>query len=153
MIAFVGVAALASAGAIASWFDTKQRRLPNWLALALLLAGLCYAALVGGLPQLGSHMLHAAIALCVGMALFAARVVGGGDAKYYAATAAWFSLSLGLQLLVWTALSGLVVLLVWSVLRRMKGKTAGFGSREQSDQLPYGVAIALAGVGLALVNL
>lgn len=138
--------ALTIAGLLASWFDIRERRLPNWLCLAIALAGLTFATFDGGVSALGWQALHATIALVVGMGLFAARIIGGGDAKYYAATAAWFGLSSGLHLLVNVALSGIVVLAVWGIARRARG-LAVF-QRGESDQakLPYGVAIALGAI-------
>lgn len=138
--------ALILAGILASWFDIRERRLPNWLCIAVALAGLASAMLAGGASALGWQALHAAIALVIGMGLFAARIIGGGDAKYYAATAAWFGLSAALQLLVSVALSGLLVLLVWAIVRRTKGLAVFQLGKSKEARLPYGVAIALGSI-------
>jgi prepilin peptidase CpaA len=135
--------ALIVAGLLASWFDIRERRLPNWLCLAVAFAGLTFATFDGGASALGWQALHATIALVVGMGLFAARIIGGGDAKYYAATAAWFGLSSGLYLLVSVALSGFVVLVVWAIVRRAKGLAVFQRAKNTEAALPYGVAIAL----------
>src|SRR3546814_2063409 len=56
---------------------------------------------------------HAAIALVVGMVLFGMRIVGGGDAKYYAALALWFRLGEAWRLLAFVSLAGAVFFLAW----------------------------------------
>jgi prepilin peptidase CpaA len=141
--------ALIVAGMLASWFDIRERRLPNWLCVAVAVAGLISATLDGGATALGWQALHATIALVVGMGLFAARIVGGGDAKYYAATATWFGLSLGLQLLVNVALCGFLVLAVWAIARRAKGLAVFQRGESNEARLPYGVAIALGAIATA----
>ena len=123
-------ALLIAAGAFASWSDTFHRRIPNWLSAATAVAGLITGFLLGGLPALGSQAAHAAIALIVGMVLFRFGVVGGGDAKFYAAVAAWFRLAQA------------TMLLVWFVLRRIQGKPIRQRSNKPGDSLPYGIAIA-----------
>jgi len=121
--------------------DIRERRLANWLSLALLLFGLAHGFSLGGFAELGWHGAHAAIALLVGMALFALGVIGGGDAKFYAGVAAYFPISAGLDLLLWVALSGGVAVIGWfglrMVLRREKPSPESLQAK-----FPYGVAIA-----------
>ena len=110
-----------------------------------------YAARAGGWPTAGNHALHALIALVVGAGLFAMRVIGGGDAKFYAAVAAWFSLHDAVWLLVLVSLSGLVLLVVWIGARMLSGRPI----RKQGaglNGLPYGVAIAVGAAILILVG-
>ena len=115
-------ALLIAAGVVASWGDLFQRRIPNWLCAVTAIAGLALGLVVGGLPLLGWQMLHAAIALMAGMLLFRIGLIGGGDAKFYAAVAAWFPLAGAPRLLMSVALSGLALLVVWFVYRRAMGK-------------------------------
>jgi prepilin peptidase CpaA len=74
-------------------------------------------------------------------------VFGGGDAKFYAAVAAWFALGKAVLLLVSISLSGLALLVVWFSYRRMRrlpiGRSAG---GTHFDSLPYGVAIGSGAV-------
>lgn len=134
--------------AYGAFSDFKWRRLPNWLALALLVYGLTWAGTSGGMSALGWHSAHTAIALIVGMALFATGGFGGGDAKFYAGTAASFALQQGVALLLWVSIIGLVTMLGWVILKRLPP----FSNRKrQGDfaKFPYGVAIALGGAGYA----
>jgi prepilin peptidase CpaA len=139
--------ALVLLGLVASWLDVSVRKLPNWLSLLTLATGLAVALSSSGLPAIGSHLAHAAIALLAGMVLFRFGIVGGGDAKFYAAVASWFSLSTAAGLLVAVSLSGLVIFLVWFVWRRLTKQPIRAPSPDStSDKLPYGIAIAAGGI-------
>lgn len=127
--------------------DILQRRLPNWLSLALLVSGLVFAFTNGGLEAIGWHGAHAAIALAVGMALFAGGIIGGGDAKFYAGAAAWFPLSEGFALLLTVSLAGLVAIIVWFGSRRVF-KPGPIDKDSLYAKFPYGVAIAGGGLWL-----
>jgi prepilin peptidase CpaA len=146
-----GLIGLAVIGLVGSWLDATQRRLPNWLSALGLVAGLALAFATGGLDSVGSHGLHALVALLGGMALFAMGVIGGGDAKFYAGMAAWFPLSLGLNLFVAVAMAGAGLLLCWAIIRKIKGKAVFTRNSGPADGLPYGVAVAAGTMLVALV--
>jgi prepilin peptidase CpaA len=138
-IALLPAALLAAAGA---YLDIRHRRLPNWLCAALALAAATGLALWAGADALPWAMLHAAMALVVGMLLFAAGLIGGGDAKFYAAAALSVPaspLAGPLGMLGWTSAAGLVLLIGMAIGRRMLGVP---GSFMKGWQVPYGVAIA-----------
>jgi prepilin peptidase CpaA len=140
--------------AIGALSDIKDRRLPNWLSLLLLIFGLGHAFALGGLADLGWlqamgwHLLHAVIALAVGAALFAGGIFGGGDAKFYAGLAAYFTIGEGLDLLLWVSILGFFTIIGWMIGRRLFR-----GDKPKKDSLkakfPYGVAIAAGGASLA----
>jgi prepilin peptidase CpaA len=137
---------------LAAWLDLTQRRIPNWLCAATAVIGLAAALALGGVSDLGSHALHAFLALLGGMVLFAMGGFGGGDAKFYAGAACWFGLKQAPQLLVSITLAGLTVLAVWFLYRRVRRLPI---SRKKSDtpfdDLPYGIGIGLGAV-LAIMN-
>lgn len=138
------VAILSLVGLAVSTLDIRFRIIPNWISLLVLVAGLVFSLASGGLGLAGSALLHAVVALVAGMALFAAGAIGGGDAKFYAAVAAWFGFRDALFLFVTVALSGLVVFIAWFVVRRLVARKKVFGGGEDPfAKLPYGVAIAL----------
>lgn len=142
------LAVLSGIGVVAALLDIRERRLPHWLCAATLVAGLATSLAVGG-PELAlSALLHAALALLGGMMFFAAGLIGGGDAKFYAAVAGWFAVRDGLYLLVNVTLGGLVLLLLWTLLRRKRPhpSLAPPAEGDPFAKLPYGVAIALGGV-------
>lgn len=148
-----GLIGLGGIGLVGSWLDATQRRLPNWLSAWGLLAGLAVAFVTGGLDEVGSHGLNALVALLGGMALFALGMIGGGDAKFYAGLAAWFPLSLGLNLFVAVAMAGAGLLLCWAVVRKVKGQIVFTRNAGPGDGLPYGVAVAAGAMLVALVQL
>lgn len=141
---------IVAAGLIACWTDLRARRIPNALCAVTAVLGLAYAAWTGGWSAAGDHTLHAFIALTIGAGLFAARAIGGGDAKLYAALATWFALHDAVRLFVLVSCSGLVLLVVWFSALRLGSKPF----RKQGGQLvslPYGVAIA-AGSAMLLLS-
>lgn len=146
----LGAAALLALPAgYGAWLDWRERRLPNWLCGVTLLAGLAVTIVLSGLAAVPAHLWHAALALLVGMALFAPGLIGGGDAKFYAAVAVWFPLADGFRLMFAVALAGLVLTLaLWGLVWRRSGARAGgnmggmAGPLGQPRTVPYGVAIA-----------
>ena len=148
---WVPVAGLAGLSAIAGWLDATQRRIPNWLCALAAGLGLLAAAILGGWSALGSHALHMAVALCGGLVLYALRGIGGGDAKFYAGVAAWFSLGQGALLLCSVALAGLVLLVLWFTYRRIKRLPIKRTKDTLADSLPYGLAIGAGAIVAAAV--
>jgi len=134
--------------AIGAWLDAVRRRLPNWLCLATALAGLAGAALLHGAAAAFSGLGHAVLALLVGMVLFRFGLIGGGDAKFYAAAATWFTLPQAARLLLAVSLSGLALFLLWFTYRRLTGRKIVRAAATDADRFPYGIAIS-AGALLA----
>ncbi|WP_341712976.1 prepilin peptidase [Erythrobacter sp.] len=87
MAAEIALALAAALGLIGAVWDLRTRRIPNWLVLAMAVAAAAAAALGPDWTLVGSTAIHALIALLVGMLLFAVRMIGAGDAKFYAAAA------------------------------------------------------------------
>lgn len=146
-ILLLPAAAIAAAGA---FLDIKDQRLPNWLCGALALAALGGLALSEGAAQLPWALLHAGIALVVGMLLFRLGAIGGGDAKFYAAAACAIPASPvagPLALLGWTSAAGLALLIAMAIGRRLLGRSVF----QRGWAVPYGVAIA-AGLWIALFH-
>lgn len=145
-------AVLALFALAAAWTDVRQRRIPNLLSLACALAGLAIALWLGGLAGLGWHAAHMAVALVIGMVLFAIKVVGGGDAKFYAGVAAFFPLQQGLLLGAAIGISGGVLLLFFIVWKRTAGRKVDMSGNRNMAKLPYGVAIGAGALLLALLG-
>ena len=134
--------------AIGALSDIKDRRLPNWLSLLLLLVGLAHGFALDGWSGMGWHGLHALVALLVGMPLFAMKWFGGGDVKFYAGAAAYFPIASGIQMLLWISLIGVALMLSWIALRRVVAsrKVTPTGNHAL---FPYGVAIMAGSSALA----
>lgn len=145
--AWAPLALLISLCGAAAWLDLTRRRIPNWLCAVTALAGLALVALTGSLGDLGSHAAHMLAALLGGMGLFALGGFGGGDAKFYAGVASWFGFGQAPLLLLWVALSGLVLLVGWFTYRRLRRIPLRRKMQGPFDGLPYGMAIASGAVG------
>lgn len=144
------LAPLFAACMTAACLDLKYRRIPNWLCVVTAFAGLLAVFFVSGLAQAGEHALHMSLALIGGMILFALGVVGGGDAKFYAAVAAWFGMAKGWTLLVLVTSSGLLLLVTLLAYRVVSGRPDTEKGGFETSSLPYGVAIG-SGAILAYV--
>jgi prepilin peptidase CpaA len=83
--------------------DLLRRRIPNWMNLAILFAGLGVQAVDGGSAALAQGLLGAGAGLLLLLPLFHFRWIGGGDVKMVAAIGAW----MGPTLTFWTTLIGL----------------------------------------------
>lgn len=140
------LALLVPACLYASWSDMFQRRIPNWLCALTAVAGLAVAVAAIGLPELGSRALHFAVALAICMVLFRFGMIGGGDAKFYAACAAWFAWPDAGRLLFAVSISGLVLFLGWFTIRRVLRKPIRAKTESNFDKLPYGLAIAAGAI-------
>jgi prepilin peptidase CpaA len=129
--------------------DLTTMRIPNWISGALIV-GFFPAALAVGLPlqTVGINIGLGIAALLAGMALFAMRVIGGGDAKLMAATVVWLGLPALMPFVLWTAVVGGLFCAALIGARRSLSPYAANGPawvssllREKGD-VPYGVAIA-----------
>ena len=132
---------LAIALLIAAFTDLRRRQIDNWLNAAIALGAPLYwwASGLSLWPGVAIQIGVALAAFTVLAALFALRMMGGGDVKLLAALALWIEPDWFLRLLIVMALVGgllTVVMGAWHIARRQKDKLA----------IPYGVAIALAGL-------
>lgn len=137
--------------------DAMSFTIPNWIPLALL-ALFPVAALSMGvpLPAMALHLAVGVAALVAGMAMFALRWVGGGDAKLMAAAALWLGLPAVPEFLLAAAMAGgglaVVVLTMRSAAFRpviLLGPSWVGRLADPAQGIPYGVAIA-AGALIAL---
>ena len=135
----------------AAWSDLRSFSIPNRLVL-ILLAGFPPVALLqsyGGAEWMG-HLGVALALFAAGAGLFALRMWGGGDAKLLSAAGLW----LGWQplprfLLVMSMTGGLLALLALA----MRAVPAGRRHVLAAGQIPYGIAIAAAGLDAWLAAL
>lgn len=129
--------------------DVMTMRIPNWLNAVLALS-MVPAALIAGMPldTLLWHLLTGLLVLGIGFGLFAAGVIGGGDAKLMAAVALWIGWQQVVAFLIITALAGgvlAVAMKLWQAVRvaHEAGGLPWFKRVFRADlDLPYGVAIA-----------
>ena len=135
---------------VAGLHDLTTMKIPNWIS-GLLILGFFPAAFATGLPLMDMAIALgvAFAALLAGMAMFALRWIGGGDAKLMAAASLWFGLSGVAPFVLYTALIGGGFCLVLMTARRwfpaLAGQAPGWVARlmQPKGDIPYGVAIAV----------
>ena len=120
-------------------------RLPNWLTLGTALVALPWLALsVPSVPSALLHILAAALMLVAGMLAFRFNMLGGGDVKWLASLILWVGFNIDfMRFLIMTSLFGGILAAILYVASKCG---ATYGSQEGKQHLPYGVAIAAAGI-------
>ena len=142
--------ALFPAGVIAAAMtDATTYTIPNRLSAFLALAFVPAALAVGMSPVVFAASVGLGLAgLAVGIAMFALRWIGGGDAKLIAASAMWLGWSGVTPFLLWTAIAGGLLALALMTLRKSPLHLDSFGPAwfgrlmTPGADVPYGVAIA-----------
>ncbi|HEV7335873.1 MAG TPA: prepilin peptidase [Bosea sp. (in: a-proteobacteria)] len=153
LIAILVIFPAAMAYAAAS--DIVTMTISNRLCLLLVAAfAICAISLGLSWSQIGWHLAAGVIVLLVGIALFAAGWVGGGDAKLVAATALWFGFEPLLPYLMVTAIAGGVLTLLLHQLRQapLPGPAANWAWAKRlhgvQQGVPYGVALAFGALAV-----
>lgn len=137
---------LAGTGLYAAWSDARYRRLYNPLVTLIALGGVGCTIAAAGLAAGGSNLLHAGLALVVGLPLFAWHLFGGGDVKYYAAVASWFPLADGFRLLACVSLAGGVLAAAWLIGQHGEVFPRAGPDSGAAAKVPFGIAIAAGAV-------
>ena len=121
--------------------DMLRLRISNLTNVAILVLGVATLALNWN-GEWWQHILAFAIALTFGVGLFSIGWLGGGDAKFVAATAFGFDLEGLMRFLLSTAIAGGVLAILFFgptlLLKRRGGR--------KNRNLPYGIAIAAGAV-------
>lgn len=91
---------------IAGVFDYRSRRIPNWLSLTGLAAGLAGNLYLSGFNGLKQAALGCGLALLLYLPLFLLRAMGGGDVKLMAALGSIIGPNAWLIVFILTALLG-----------------------------------------------
>ncbi len=103
--------------AIATVEDIRSRRIPNWLVLPFLAAGVVVNTACHGAKGLGQSMGGMALALAVTGILCWLRGMGMGDLKLCAAVGAWIGSGQLVVALAATGIAGGVLALIWAAWR------------------------------------
>lgn len=140
-IQYVLLGTLAIALVVAAATDIHRRQIDNWLNAAIAIAAPAWwwASGMDPWPDMAIQLGLAIITFAVCAGLFAMRAMGGGDVKLLAALALWITPAWFLKLILMMSLLGgllTVILALWHGLRRRRERLA----------IPYGVAIASAGL-------
>lgn len=135
------VGALAIALLIAAFTDIRRRQIDNWLNAAIALGAPVYwwAQGLAIWPDVAIQLALGLATLVILAGLFALKLMGGGDVKLLAALALWLAPMTFLKLLVVMSLLGGVLTIVFAVWHYTV-------TRRRDAKIPYGVAIASAGL-------
>lgn len=136
--------------AVAAATDLHARIIPNRLNLAIaLLAPLAWWAQSYSLwPDVGMQVGLAVAVFVPFLLMFHFGAMGGGDVKLIAALALWIAPRFLMPFLLMMAIVGGVIaaiMLVQSRLRQPALPTGGGEDTPPAPEVPYGVAIAVAG--------
>jgi len=151
LLAYAGI--LAAAG----WSDLNRYIIPNRVSIALLLLYPAHVMTAGVPVEVwgGVAVAFAAFAVCAG--LFACGLMGGGDVKLFAVLALWAGpAAIAPFMLVTAVLGGVLAMVMLSPLGVLLPHPplslfkAGLRPGRARQSMPYGVAIAGAGLLLAV---
>jgi prepilin peptidase CpaA len=159
----------------AAVYDFRFRRIPNWLCLAGVVAGLAVNTWLSGLAGLKSSAMGLGLGFAVYFVLYLLRAMGAGDVKLMAAIGslagpdAWIWIFLfacilgGVIAIVLLLAKGRVSATIWNIafiLKELSQLRAPYMKREELDvhnpkavTLPHGVSIALGVLVFVLAGL
>jgi prepilin peptidase CpaA len=102
--------------AVATFTDLRNRRIPNWLVLPFLVAGIVVSVWFHGWHGLGQSFAGIGLGILIYGFLFWLGGMGAGDVKLCAAIGAWIGPSQLFIALILTAMAGGIMVLCWAAL-------------------------------------
>ncbi|MFN3620335.1 prepilin peptidase [Sphingorhabdus sp.] len=143
-LAYVTLGALAIALLVSIYTDIRYRLIYNKVTIGIAVVAPIYWFATGGLtaPEIGIHLLTAAITFAFFAAAFHFGAMGGGDVKLFAALALWFHWIDVIRLILYASIIGALVTIIFLVIHKLK-------QRDGRARIPYGVAISAAGLWIA----
>jgi prepilin peptidase CpaA len=128
---------------VAAFVDLRERRIPNRLNILIAAMAIPFWWATGRSlwPGVPLQIMVAGCVFAFFAVPFAFGMMGGGDVKMLAALALWLPLMGVVQLLVVMSLAGGLLTLIMLARHRM-------ARAEHQLEIPYGVAIAFAGLWL-----
>ena len=139
--------------AFAAVNDLITMTIPNRVSAILLGSFLIIAPLSGmDWQTFGMSLLAGLVILTACFAFFAMNAMGGGDAKILATSAVWFGFNISLTLfMVYVAFIGGLLTITILVIRSRSQEIMALGlpipdSLLVAKKIPYGIAIAIAGL-------
>jgi prepilin peptidase CpaA len=139
--------------AFAAVNDLITMTIPNRVSAILLGSFIIVAPFTGmDWQTFGMSLLAGLVILAACFAFFAMNAMGGGDAKILAASAVWFGFNISLTLfMVYVAFIGGLLTIAIIVIRSRSQEIMAVGlpipnSLLVAKKIPYGIAIAIAGL-------
>jgi prepilin peptidase CpaA len=142
-ISWLLIFTLAAAMAVAAVYDWRSRTIPNGLnaAMALLAIPFWWASGLGLWPDIALQVGVAIFVFALFVGAFALGMMGGGDVKMIGAVALWLPPLAVLKLLIIMSIAGGVLTLAMLISSRLARSST-------QPEIPYGIAIAFAGLWL-----
>jgi prepilin peptidase CpaA len=159
--------------AVAAVFDIRYRRIPNWLVLTGIIAGLAWNLSTSGLPGLGRGAAGLGVGFVLYFPLYLIRARGAGDVKLLAAVGAITGPVNCIWIFFLTAILGGIIALILLIFRGRVRKTffnvgwivqdllkfrAPYQSSDELDvttakgmRLPHGAMIAVGALAFIFV--
>jgi prepilin peptidase CpaA len=103
--------------AVAAVIDMRFRRIPNWLVLAGVVAGLAWNLYSGGLSGLGRAAAGLGVGFILYFPLFLLRALRGGDVKLLAAAGAIAGPGNIFRIFLLTAILGGIIAVIYALIR------------------------------------
>ena len=147
---------------IAGWTDWRSRRIPNWLTVPALFAGVLLNSLSGGWAGFKGSLVGAGLGLLILLPFVFIRSLGAGDWKLAGALGAFVGWQVLVDLLIGSIfVAGIMALILVIYKHRFVQTMRNIGSmlaamarlhmpgpevsldNPQSLKVPYGVALAL----------
>ncbi|WP_379155003.1 prepilin peptidase [Paenibacillus sp. sgz5001063] len=136
---------------IALLMDIRFMRIPNWITLPLLIAGLIAQGVIAGRHGILMSICGAGTGLLLLLIMHLLGAVGAGDVKLFAGIGAWTGILFTLQVTVYSVLFGAVIGWIIVLARRETGsrvrgmisRSAGFLMLRDSRILKIGSKEAL----------
>jgi prepilin peptidase CpaA len=105
--------------------DIRSRRIPNWLTLSGVIAGIAANWTISGLPGLKTSLSGLALGFGVYFVLYCLRAMGAGDVKLMAAVGAIVGPASWIAVFFATAIAGGVLALVLMIRKKRVRETLG----------------------------
>jgi prepilin peptidase CpaA len=147
--------------AVATFTDLRARRIPNWLVLPFMAAGIVVSTWFFGWNGLGQSFAGLGLGILIYGFLFWVGGMGAGDVKLAASIGAWIGPQQLFLALVITAMAGGVMVVLWAIcggfMKDLFSGTSvlllgGQGKQSRSEivlsnplkrKMPYAPAIAI----------
>jgi Flp pilus assembly protein protease CpaA len=125
--------------------DVRAYRIPNWLCVAVAVAGLVLA-FPGSTDVWIARAESVGAVAAIGLVLYLAHALGGGDYKLLVAVAFWMPVGELAPFAVLLAIAGGVQAIATLLWRRFAPAGPAPAARPHARAMPYGVSIAIAGI-------
>ena len=102
---------------LAAYIDVRERRIPNWLNLLIILSGIAQSFFATRLVGPGMSVLGLFVGATIPFVLFAIGALGAGDVKLMAGVGAWVGPVPALMVFVVEKVVGLIIVLTQAAIQ------------------------------------